>query len=299
MELRPLRHVAALARHLNYKKAADELGLTQPALSRSIQVTEERYGARLFDRNRGGVHLTAVGRLFVDRAEILIREAADFERTVHRYAGAEEGLVAFGVSPSAARACLPRLLRELAAERPALNVSVAVRRTSALVPLLMSEDIEFLVCPKNDIAPNPGLKSEPLGSFSACLLVRAGHPILSDDTLKVSEFPIITTGPFQGADKTRGGLVGLYDLQPRITVESTEALAKVAVDSDAIWMSSTMSAADELASGELVRLDRRDGREAHRFEVMIYSLRERTFSPASKDIGGRLRRILGQVGSES
>ena len=65
IELRSLRHVVVLSRLLSYTKAAQELCMTQSALSRSIQTTEEQLKARLFDRDRGGVHLTTLGRTFV------------------------------------------------------------------------------------------------------------------------------------------------------------------------------------------------------------------------------------------
>jgi DNA-binding transcriptional LysR family regulator len=63
IDLRSLRYVVGLARQLSFTKAADELGVSQSALSRSIQQVERRSAARLFDRDRGGVYLTAVGRL--------------------------------------------------------------------------------------------------------------------------------------------------------------------------------------------------------------------------------------------
>jgi DNA-binding transcriptional LysR family regulator len=94
MDLRSLRHVVVLGRLLSYTKAAEELGMSQPALSRSIQMVEQRAKVRLFDRDRGGVHLTAIGRLFVDRAAAVLREVDDLDRVLSRAASGAEGNVA-------------------------------------------------------------------------------------------------------------------------------------------------------------------------------------------------------------
>ena len=81
MDLRQLRHAVTLGKLLNYTKAAQELGLTQSALSRSIQAIEERVQVRLFDRDRGGVRLTELGRLYIARANTLLREAEELDRS--------------------------------------------------------------------------------------------------------------------------------------------------------------------------------------------------------------------------
>src|ERR1700761_7146202 len=86
IELRSLRHVAVLAELLSYTRAAQKLCLTQSALTRSIQAIEKRAQARLFDRDRGGVRLTPVGRAFVQRAIQLLRDADELERMLQQSA---------------------------------------------------------------------------------------------------------------------------------------------------------------------------------------------------------------------
>lgn len=71
LDLRKLRHVVVLARRLNYVRAADELGITQPTLTRSIQALERQLQVRLFDRDHGSVNLTPRGRSIAERAGLL------------------------------------------------------------------------------------------------------------------------------------------------------------------------------------------------------------------------------------
>jgi len=292
MELRHLRHVITLSKHLHFKKAADELGLTQPALSRSIQLTEERYGAKLFDRDRGGVRLTPLGCLFVERAAALMREAADFERITLRHFRGMEGSVAFGVSPSTARGCLSMLLGKLSIERPHVTVNVAVRRTSALLPMFIAGEIEFLVCTRNEVQALDNSVFHSFGHFETCYLVRPDHPLLKDERLEVADFPIISTGPFRGNDRVMTGIFNLFDGQPQMTVESPDALARIAQQTDAVWLSSTFGAAEEIAGGALVRLPRALSGAGRTVEVGVYSSRHYTPSPIAKEITERLQSIF-------
>lgn len=292
MDLRPLRHIVTLAHYLHFRKAADALGLTQPALSKSIQVAEQRYGGALFHRNRRAVSLTPMGRIFVDQAKRLLVEAADFEQSIGRTASGLEGTITFGVSPSASRSCLPALLRELAVDRPDLRINVAVRRTSVLVSMLLDDEIEFLVCARNQMPSSANVSFQSFGSYSAVFLVRPGHPLLADGNGDASAFPIIAAGPLAGRDDLYREFLEFYKYKPTMTVESIDALAQMTETSDAIWMSSTFAAAEELSRGTLVPLERAELPRDHPIEVGIFSLSTRALSSASRDIALRLRKIF-------
>src|SRR5262249_19274543 len=121
MDLRSFRHIVALARHLNYTKASRELGISQSALSRSVQSIEQQAGVRLFDRDRGGVHLTSVGKTFVDQATALLRDANHIEQSLRRAAGGTESGVVFGMTPVAAAALLSSVLTENLISHPDLR----------------------------------------------------------------------------------------------------------------------------------------------------------------------------------
>ena len=91
MDLNRLRHIVAVARNQSFSRAAEEQGITQPALSRSIAAFERRHGVVLFDRGRGGVHPTAAGNLVIDQARKLLAAAGDLERSLRRHPAGEVG----------------------------------------------------------------------------------------------------------------------------------------------------------------------------------------------------------------
>ena len=81
-DLRLLRHARALGEERNFARAARTLRLTQPALSRSIQDLERRTGIKLFDRNKGRVEPTDLGRIFLAHARELMGRAEALDREV-------------------------------------------------------------------------------------------------------------------------------------------------------------------------------------------------------------------------
>jgi DNA-binding transcriptional LysR family regulator len=72
MDVRHMRQVLAIHRHGSFVKAADEIGVAQPTLSKSISRLEDELGLRLFDRTGSGAKVTPMGALLVARAETII-----------------------------------------------------------------------------------------------------------------------------------------------------------------------------------------------------------------------------------
>src|SRR5512134_103481 len=99
LELRVMRHLLALDEHRNFARAARELGITQPALSRSIQALEASVGVRLFDRGRERVKPTDVGQLLLDLARPIVNESAEAERQLRHLVTAQTGQIRIGAGP--------------------------------------------------------------------------------------------------------------------------------------------------------------------------------------------------------
>jgi DNA-binding transcriptional LysR family regulator len=294
MDLRSLRHVVALARRLSYRKAAEDLGLTQSALSRSIQAVERRANVRLFDRDRGGVHLTSVGRAFAERAAGLLREADELDRLLDRASAGAQGEIAFGLAPLLAAALAPGALGEALASAPDLRAHVLVRDAGALLQLLLGERIEFLVSSEPLMPAGAPLKSTVLGHFPTSLLVRSGHPLLSEAAPgEARQFPLIAAAPFEGLELGAGPL-GFLRPAPQLVVEDHTALLRIVETSDAVWLSSSFAVADEIIAGRIKPLVVPGWQEAG-FRIVMYSLDRRSLSPAAlrlrQQFQARIRRL--------
>ena len=101
MELTRLRHIVAVARNRSFSRAAEEEGITQPALSRSIAAFERRHDVTLFDRGRGGVYPTPAGTLVIEQASKLLAGSSELERSLKLYGRGDAGRVGVPGEPPA------------------------------------------------------------------------------------------------------------------------------------------------------------------------------------------------------
>ena len=122
MELRHLRYFVAVAESGNLSRAAEKLFIAQPPLSVQIRQLEEEMGAELFVRHPKGVRLTAAGESLLPEARYLLDRAARLKESVT--GSASSGHLALGFVPSASSTVLPKLVRHLKKEHPALHIDL-------------------------------------------------------------------------------------------------------------------------------------------------------------------------------
>jgi DNA-binding transcriptional LysR family regulator len=296
IDLRSCRHVVVLSRLLSYTRAAQELCLTQSALTRSIQAIERQAGTRLFDRDRGGVHPTAVGRAFVERAAALLRDADELARLLERSTDAQVGEVSFGMGPLAAQALLPAVLPRIFTSRPELRTHVMVRNIDTLLPSALQEQIEFFICPEGPVPASAPLQRSILGWFPMSLLVRDGHPLLAASRPgEPGAYPLISPGPFNMIENwpryCRPYLAG-----PLHVIEDYGVASRITEQTDAIWLGSAFAASLELRSGRLREIPVPRGQRPVRFRMVLYHPDKRSLSPAAmilKDLFQERIRALG------
>lgn len=289
IDIRAARHVVTLAKHLSFTRAAEELGITQSALSRSVQRFEKSIDLRLFDRNRGGVHLTVVGKEVVKRALALIREADQFERTLQQSADGLQDSVTFGLGHLPAKALLPSVMAQELAEKPALHVRILVRSSETLLSLLLLDEIEFLICADRMIPEEAPVKRFQIGTFTMGQLVRPGHPLLDKSRRhQPHEFPWIITKKIGDPPAAENSLHHLRE-KPQLEIEDLDCLAWITQNSDAIWVTSQAAATRELQSGMLCQLPPSLIPPGASIRMMMYSRGDRSLSPAALRLKEKFR----------
>lgn len=301
MNLNQLKHMVVLAQELNFSRAANSLNMTQSALTRSIQTLEERIGLCLFDRDRGGVRLTSVGRLFLKRAKAILQETEDFNQFLERMAKGDEGTLSFGMGPMPAKALLPGILPSLANHSRGVYYQSFVRNAEDLLKLLLEEEIEFFVAAEGVIQEGAPVRAVPVGSMPIGILVRAGHPLLSGRTPagEVS-YPVVSAGPL-------GSLVQMPFYRKYVSgglhliVEDYGLLVHTTRHSEAICVCSPYSVRQEIEDGHLVEIRPSDDSERMSARLVQYSLERRSLSPTAKNLTEQLMaemRLLAEVLSE-
>jgi DNA-binding transcriptional LysR family regulator len=136
-----LKVFRAVAEHLNFRKAAEQLFLSQPAITLQIKALENELGVRLFDRSANRVTLTPQGRILNNYAKRIAHLAADAERRLESEDGQFAGELALAVSTTIAQYVLPRLIGAFAAEHPRVQLSVHSGNTEEVVQQLLDEKV--------------------------------------------------------------------------------------------------------------------------------------------------------------
>ena len=125
MELRHLRYFVAVAEEMNFGRAAERLGMSQPPLSQQVKDLERELGAKLVDRSRRKIRLTHAGGLFLEEARLALSQAEKAARTARRAHRGEIGTLSMGFVGSATYQVLPEALRAFRERYP--NVVLELR----------------------------------------------------------------------------------------------------------------------------------------------------------------------------
>jgi len=136
-----LKVFRTVAEHLNFRKAAEHLFLTQPAVTQQIKALEDDLGVRLFDRAAGRVALTRQGIKLMKYAQNLATIVARAEQELLAGQGQQSGELALGVSTTIAQYVLPRLLGAFLDEHPRVEFSLHSGNTSEIVELLLGDSV--------------------------------------------------------------------------------------------------------------------------------------------------------------
>jgi DNA-binding transcriptional LysR family regulator len=299
MDLRKLRHAVALARYLNFTRAAAALNLTQSALSRSIQALEDECQLRLFDRSRNLVAITAAGREFIRHAQILLRKEAEMQEMVSAAVRGDGGSVALGMAPLAARTLLAPVMIEMIG-KPGFHATVTMGSPKKLLPMVLDESLHLCVCTYRDLPAHSALASVPLARFPIAVVVRADHPLTRLTSVRATDlddFPLLRTrSADQDEDDPAPADEGLTR-RPLLAIEDYDVLMKITSSSDAVWVTSPDSAREWIERGVLAQIPISWLPEKPYGQMTAYHLRNRTLSPTAQRILDRLvelsRSVLG------
>lgn len=277
-DLNRLRHIATIARLRSFSRAAEELRITQPALSRSIASFEQHFNVRLFDRGRGGTVPTAVGALALEQIEQLLRSARDLEHNLKLYGRGEAGRIAIGLGPLAASLILPGLSKRLLREWPSLKLRASIKHPDQLLQELLSGEIEMIFANSWTMGASSDLNVKPIGTITLAIMVRGDHPLTHQSNVNLSQLKA-----FQEAKAIEIPVPGLADEVGTFTCDNYHILREAVLETDCVWLASPDLLAPDLEAGRLVQLDVTDFTPIEN-EVSIISRRGRTLSPAAETV---------------
>jgi DNA-binding transcriptional LysR family regulator len=264
IDLRQCRHVLALDQHRSFARAADALGLTQPALTRSLQVLEKSIGARLFDRNRARVEPTPVGERLIERARLLVNQARDIEQDLKQMLGLEVGLLRIGAGAYPADLSVGTAIGRLVQRHPALMVDLSVADWSELIRRVASGELELAIADTGVATQDDRLVVESLPRHQLSFFCRSGHPLAGRAALTLEElrkYPLVGTAlPPQLAALASKDKTGMRanlpagGAAPEIRVDTFALARRIVLQSDAVGGAVLSQIQDSVARGEFVML---------------------------------------------
>lgn len=279
--LQQLRLFASVARHKSYTRAAEEVHLTQPAVSIQVKRLEEKIGMPLLEQMGKRLHLTTAGEEVYDACRDVLQRLDDLEIALNDLQGEIAGPITVTVV-SSAKYFLPHLLGEFVRRHPKVEPRLRVTNRAKLMANINANegDLFIMGLPPAELP----VDEYPVLDNVLAVVARPDHPLAGQSDISLAQ---LADERFVGRESGSGtrkaveevfGKQGL-EVKPYIELASAEAIKQGVIGGLGIAVLSLHSLRLELDAGELVILD-----------VQGFPLRRRWYAAHRK--GKRLSRAV-------
>jgi DNA-binding transcriptional LysR family regulator len=286
-----IRVFRSVAHHLNFSRAAEELLLTQPAVTQQIKALEEEFGVPLFDRGGGHISLTPGGAAllpFADRMKTLSDEAT---AAVAGAYGQQAGELALGASQTIGQYLLPKLVAGFLLSHPKVHIQARSGNSDAMLEALIAREIHLALIEGPE--QRQDVRIEPFMEDHMVLVVSASHEWanhevqihdLKTQPLLMREFGSGSRRVVEQALASAG--LKAKDLKISMELDSTEGLLSAVEAGLGVTFVSRWAVRNHLAIGTL-KLARISGLKLSRKFSMAYMA-----GPEPSGSVGEFRRFL-------
>jgi DNA-binding transcriptional LysR family regulator len=256
MENFRLRVFRAVAHRLNFRMAAEELLLTQSAVTQQIKALESELDVPLFDRAGGRVSLTPAGAALLPFAERLAALSEEAREAVAATAGGSAGRLALGASQTIGQYLLPKLIAGYLQENPKVEISVLGGNTQTILEALVEHKVQL--CLIEGPAMRRDVQVEPFMQDHMVCVVPAGHEWAEEEigVEELQQAKLVTRELGSGSRRIieqafeKAGL-DLKKLRLVMTFDSTEGLLSAVEAGLGIAFVSRWAVRNQLALGTL------------------------------------------------
>lgn len=255
---RRLQVFYTVARQLSFTKAAEQLFMTQPAVTFQVKQLEEHFNVRLFERSHGKIALTPTGRLVMEYAEKILGLSEEMETRVGELTGTMSGPLLLGASTTIAEFMLPQILGEFKARHPQVQAHMTVANSETIENRVAdySIDLGLIESPSH----LPGLHTEVCCDDELVMICAPGHRLAKSGSVTPQQIivePYISresgSGTREFADNyLRKCKVSPEDLDIVMELGSPEAIKGVVETGIGVSIVSHTTIVKELKLGVLV-----------------------------------------------
>ncbi len=255
--LRQLKVFESVARNLSFSRAAEELHLTQPAVSTQVKKLADHAGLPLFEQLGKKIHLTPAGEEMLHSSRLIIQQFKEVEQTMTQFKGVSGGKLNVAVI-SAGDYFFPRLLVEFARRHSGVTLNFDVCNREELLEQLTNNvtDLAIMVRPPLDM----DTVNEPFAPHPYVIVAPPDHPLAARRRIPVSR---LAREPFvvreKGSDTWNSmeeGFGGhLAELNIAMKIKSTETIKQAVIAGMGVSFLSAHTVSRELQAGSLTVLD--------------------------------------------
>ena len=226
MNLEQLRSFVEVAKFGNFTRAAEELYLAQPSLSRQIAALEQDLGAELFHRARGGSTLTVAGESLLPLARRMLADADSVRRELAELAGLERGRVRLGATPTLCISLVAEVLSAFHAEHPGVELHLSEQGSRRLLDELGGGELDLALITTSDASSAERFTVTPLLVEELVVVSSAAAPpVATGDAIGLADVANLPQIVFSSTYDLRSATDAAFrtaDLTPHVVLEGAE-----------------------------------------------------------------------------
>ena len=259
LSLRLLRVFVAVAHRQSFTRAAEQLGLTQPGVSKSVRELERQAGARLVERTPKGVQLTEAGTVLLGHARTMLAEERAAEEALHALRGLSRGSLRIGASSTIATYILPSFVQQFSMQHPAIELTLHTARSKAVATMLIDQhiDIGLIEAP---VPEDARLKVVPWREDELVVIASPSHPLAPQAPISIAALGaemLVLRERGSGTRRIVLDMLKAHNVVPQRTLgaDSVESIKHIVASGLGVSIVSRAAIEDMLALRRLVVLE--------------------------------------------
>ncbi|GAA3740665.1 LysR family transcriptional regulator [Flavobacterium ginsengisoli] len=250
-----------VALRLNFTKAATELYITQPAVSKHIQELEEAYKTKLFERNGSKIALTPAGKILLKYTKSIFDIYREIDFEMSSFNAERQGLLRLGASTTISQYIISPVLASFHQKQKDIKVNLLNGNTEQIENALINKEIEIGIVEGQ--SKNQSIKYIPFLKDELVLVCSSKNPLVQQNEISITD---LKSMKFITRERGSGTLeviefalkkanLKLADLQIEMQLGSTESIKSYLLNSECFAFMSIHAVSKELKNKELIVLD--------------------------------------------
>jgi len=239
MELRQLQYLRSIARVSGFRRAAEELDMSQATLSEQIKLLEQELGVRLFERGGRNLTLTEAGKTLLVRADRVLEEVKAAQEEMQEFAHLDRGQLIVGTMTGNGPFWLPGFLAAFMRQHPHLELTLVERVSGLLVKQLEAGEVHVacILVPTDQPDVPQDISTRQVYSRELVVVVAPHHRFATRASVsleEVAEERLILTSPEEAPRRVVDRAFQARGLQPKVSFEADDPMTLIGLAAEGI-----------------------------------------------------------------